>query len=79
MKLKFNQKTLTAGLMAAGLLMAATGAHAGATLVNTAGTVALGVNNDGSLNTADGGVAANGGFSNIPTQSALETLGPSQK
>lgn len=59
MKSIFNKKVLVMCMMASGMLIAAGGAYAGATLINTAGTVALGVNNDGSLNTADGNVAVN--------------------
>ena len=59
-----TRATLSAGLIAAGCLFAAAGAHAGATIFNTAGgaatsTIALGMNNDGSLNTSDGSVAVN--------------------
>lgn len=57
--MKFTQKTLTASLMAAGLLFGAGGAHAAATIINPLGTVALGINNEGHLNTATGNVAVN--------------------
>jgi type IV pilus assembly protein PilY1 len=57
--MKFTQKTLTASLMAAGLLFAAGAAQAGATIINPAGTVALGINDEGHLNTETGNVAVN--------------------
>jgi len=48
-----------ASLIAATCLFAAGGANAAATIVNTAGTVALGVNDLGHLNTTVGSVAVN--------------------
>lgn len=54
--MKFNQKALTAGLMSAGLLLAAGAAQAGTVIYNTGSaataTIALGANADGSLNTS---------------------------
>lgn len=47
----FAGKLFTAGLMTAGLLGTAATAHAGAVIINPAGTVAMGINPDGSLNT----------------------------
>ena len=57
--MKFTQKALTASLMAGGLLFAAGGAHAAATIIN--GSIALGVNDEGHLNTTTGSVSVNGG------------------
>lgn len=57
--MKFKLKALAVCMMASGMLMAAGGAHAGTTLINAAGTVALGVNDNGSLNTSSGSVAVN--------------------
>lgn len=55
--MKFSQKALTVGLMAAGLLLTVGASQAGTIIFNTgdatSGTVALGVNDDGSLNTTD--------------------------
>jgi hypothetical protein len=56
MKLRANIATL---LAVAALSAAATGAHAAATIVNTSGTVAIGVDNLGQLNTSVGSVATN--------------------
>jgi len=63
--MKLAHKILTAGLLASGLLVAATTAHAGAVIINTAGTVALGINDDGSLNTSTGNVAVNAGATGV--------------
>jgi type IV pilus assembly protein PilY1 len=41
------------------------GAHAAGVIINTAGTVAMGVNDDGSLNTAVGNVAVNSGRTGV--------------
>ena len=54
--MKINKKILAACIAAMGMLASA-GAHAGATLIN--GDIALGVNDDGSLNTYSGTVAVN--------------------
>lgn len=62
--MKINKKILAACIAAMGMLASA-GAHAGATLIN--GNIALGVNDDGSLNTTDGGVVVNGGYFNDNT------------
>src|SRR5258705_11072492 len=55
--MKFRQEALTAGLIAAGLLLATGAAQAGTIILDTSSlataTIALGVNNDGSLNTTD--------------------------
>lgn len=48
----------------AALLLAGT-AQAGTVIVNAAGTVAMGVNDDGSLNTYDGNVAVNSGATGL--------------
>lgn len=53
------KKTVLASLLAVGLLGLAGQAHAAATIINTSGTVALGVNDLGHLNTATGNVAVN--------------------
>ncbi len=58
--MKFTQKALTASLMAAGLLFAAGAAQAGAIIINPAGTLLMGINQDGSLNFGEG-VTTNGG------------------
>lgn len=58
MKFK-SRNTLAVGLLAAACMFVAGGAQAAATIINTAGTVALGVNNLGQLNTNVGGVAVN--------------------
>lgn len=57
--MKLAQKIITAGLLASGLMMAAATAHAGTVLINAAGTVAIGINDDGSLNTSTNTVAVN--------------------
>ena len=63
--MKLNPRnTLSASLVAAACLFAASGALAGATIFNgggtaATGTIALGMNNDGSLNTPDGSVTVN--------------------
>lgn len=57
--MKLTQKALTASLMAAGLLFGAGAAHAAATIIN--GNIALGVNDEGHLNTTIGTVSVNGG------------------
>src|SRR5258706_2254226 len=55
--MKFRHQALTAGLMAAGLLLATGAAQAGTIILDTSSlataTIALGVNNNGSLNTTD--------------------------
>ncbi len=63
MKLK-SRATFAASLIAAACMFAAGSAYAGATIFNTAGgagtsTIALGMNDDGSLNTTVGSVAVN--------------------
>ena len=63
--MKFKLKALAVCMMASGMLLAAGGAHAGTTLINAAGTVALGVNDDGSLNTSNGSVAVNSGTTGV--------------
>ena len=54
-----NRKLLQVGALAAATLLATGSAYAAATIVNTAGTLALGVNDLGHLNTATGNVAVN--------------------
>jgi len=54
MKNLFQISALTAAL-----LFAAGGAQAGAVIINPAGTVAMGINDDGSLNTATGSIVSN--------------------
>lgn len=61
--MKFSHKALTTSLIAAGLLFAASAAQAAATIINPAGTVALGINDEGHLNTSSGSVAVNTGGS----------------
>lgn len=60
--MKFKSRAvLAASLIATACMFAAGGAHAAATIVNTAGTVALGVNDLGQLNTTVGSVTVNAG------------------
>lgn len=59
------KKTVLASLLAAGLLSLAGQVHAAATIVNTSGTVALGVNDEGHLNTSTGNVAVNSGATGL--------------
>lgn len=63
--MKLAYKLLTAGLMTAGLLGTAATAHAGAVIINPAGTVAMGINQDGSLNTRDGSIVSNSGATGL--------------
>lgn len=53
------KKTALASVLAVGLLSLAGQVHAAATIVNTSGTVALGVNDLGNLNTSTGSVTSN--------------------
>src|SRR5690606_25950776 len=53
------QANVLAGALGLGLLVAGGQVHAAATIINPAGTVALGVNDHGHLNTATGNVALN--------------------
>ncbi len=59
------KKTALASLLAAGLLSLAGQVHAAATIINTSGTVALGVNDFGHLNTSVGNVAVNSGATGL--------------
>lgn len=59
------KKTALASLLAAGLLSLAGQVHAAATIINTSGTVALGVNDLGHLNTSVGNVAVNSGATGL--------------
>lgn len=59
--MKLKSRTFAASLIAAACMFATVGAHAAATIINTAGTVALGVNDLGQLNTTTGSVAVNAG------------------
>lgn len=54
-----SRSSFAASLLATACLFAAGGAQAAATIINTAGTVALGVNDLGHLNTATDNVAVN--------------------
>ncbi len=53
------------GILAAAMMLSAGVAHASATIINSAGTLAIGVNDDGSLNTTTGSVATNSGRTGI--------------
>ncbi len=57
--MKLKSRAFTASLVAAACVFAVGSAQAAATIINTAGTVALGVNDLGHLNTATGSVAVN--------------------
>lgn len=59
------KKTALASLLAAGLFTLAGQVHAAATIINTSGTVALGVNDQGHLNTSVGNVAVNSGATGL--------------
>ena len=62
----FQKKSLLATLIAGALVIASGVAHAGATIINPAGTVALGINAQGHLNTADGSITENSsGFTGL--------------
>jgi len=58
-----KRSMLTITILAAAAMAGMGEAHAAATIINPAGTVALGVNDEGHLNTTVGGVAVNGGVS----------------
>lgn len=58
--MKFTSRLLNTALMASGLMVAATTAHAGAVIYNPAGTLLMGINDNGSLNYGSG-VTTNGG------------------
>jgi type IV pilus assembly protein PilY1 len=59
-----KRSMLTITILAAAAMAGMGEAHAAATIINPAGTVALGVNDEGHLNTTVGGVAVNGGVAN---------------
>lgn len=58
-------KIFKISILAATMLLSAGAAQASATIINAAGTLALGVNNDGSLNTTVGNVAVNSSATGI--------------
>ncbi len=78
--MKHIPKTIVRAIALVGLL-AAGAAHAGTVIYNTGvaatATIALGVNDDGSLNTADGNVAANSSRTGLAFKFADGTFGDS--
>jgi phosphate-selective porin len=63
MNTKLQMKTLCRLIATAVILTASAQSMAGAVLTNSAGDLAIGVNDEGHLNTSDGNVAVNGGGS----------------
>jgi type IV pilus assembly protein PilY1 len=63
--MKRAHKALAGSLMLAGLFAAMGTAHAGAVLINSAGTVAIGVNDEGHLNTGEGSIVNNSGATGL--------------